>query len=166
MVCLKMLEINSNLRILSQNGDGALELDEVKKLIEENNFDCVPGMAFVPDAPNLSKVLSSFGPQQSKADFKVKKNLQDVQTSICSMLRQKYENELNSVDVGNMRWASFASFNRKVGDESVMTGKTNIVQVKNATLRFANSNSEKLFFEARFKLSLNEKRYFVSVRHD
>ncbi len=84
----------------------------------------------MPDAPNLSEVLSSFGPQQSKSDLKVKKNLDDVHNSICLILRHKYDNEFNSEDIENMRWASFASFNRQVGDESVMTGGKNIVQVK------------------------------------
>lgn len=46
-----------------------------------------------------------------------------------TLLRPMFEEEMSSDDVENMRWASFVDFDRKVGDETVMTGKANIVQV-------------------------------------
>jgi hypothetical protein len=99
-------------------------------LIKDKKQLLVPGMAFVPDAPHLCEALFSFGPQQSKPDLNGKKNLEDVQNSIMSILRHKFENEINAEDVESMRWAVFASFKRQVGDESLMTTKENIVQVK------------------------------------
>jgi hypothetical protein len=41
----------------------------------------------------------------------------------------RFKDELDSDDVENMRWATFAAFNRAVDNETVMTGKDNIVQV-------------------------------------
>ncbi len=98
-------------------------------MIQDKKHLLVPGMAFVPEAAHLCEALFSFGPQQSKPDLNVKKNLEDVQNSIMSILRHKFENEINSEDVENMRWAVFASFNRRVEDESLMTSKEKIVQV-------------------------------------
>ncbi len=105
-------------------------------MVENNNQLFAPGMAFVPEAPTLCEALSSFGPKKKKSekDRKVKKNLADVRRSIISLLKPRFEDELNSDDVENMRWATFVSFNRQVGDETVMTGKNCIVQVREDTL--------------------------------
>jgi hypothetical protein len=99
-------------------------------MINDKSQCCVPGMAFVPEAPSLCEALSSFGPHKSKSKKKNLKNVRDVQTSLLSMLKPKFENEFDAEVVENMRWSSFASFNRQVGDESVMTGGKNIVQVR------------------------------------
>ena len=107
-------------------------------MTEKENQLFVPGMAFVPDAPSVCQALPAFGPKKKKSekDRKVKKTLVDVRKSMMTMLRPKFEHELNTDDVENMRWATFVEFNRKVGSESVMTGKANIVQVKKICFNF------------------------------
>ncbi len=99
-------------------------------MINNDSQGFVPGMAFVPEAPVLCEVLSCFGPGKSKSNQEALKNVRDVQNSLLSILKPKFEDEFDSGDVENMRWSSFASFNRQVGDESVMTGGKNIVQVR------------------------------------
>ena len=115
-----------------QDGDGEIRIEELKQMTEKDSQLFAPGMAFVPDAPNLCEVLSAFGPRKKKSekDRKVKKNLNDVRKSMMTLLKPKFEHELDPDDVENMRWATFVSFNRQVGEESVMTGKDVIVQVK------------------------------------
>ena len=58
----------------------------------------VPGMAFVPDAPSLSQALPSFGPKKKRAekDRQIKKNFADVRKSMMTLLKPRFENELNS----------------------------------------------------------------------
>ena len=100
--------------------------------MEKNNKLFAPGMAFVPEASaTLCESLASFGPKKKKSekDRKVKKNLEDVRRSILSLLRPRFEDELNSDDVENMRWSTFVAVNRQVGDETVMTDRKSIVQV-------------------------------------
>lgn len=116
----------------NQDGDGELKLDEVKRMVENENQVLGCGMAFVPEAPSVCQALPAFAPRKKKPEKerKVKKTLVDVRKSMMTMLRPKFEHELNSDDVENMRWATFVEFNRKVGNVTVMTGKANIVQVK------------------------------------
>ena len=92
--------------MLDQDNDGELCMDEIKKMIENDNQLFVPGMAFIPDAPNLSEALSAFGPRTKKPEKnrKVKKNLADVRKSMMTLLKPKFENELDSDDMENMRW--------------------------------------------------------------
>ena len=61
----------------------------------------VPGMAFVPDAPPLSQALPSFGPKKKRAekDRQIKKNFADVRKSMMTLLKPRFENELNSGSV-------------------------------------------------------------------
>lgn len=115
-----------------QDGDGEIKLEALKKMTSDESQLFAPGMAFVPDAPNLCEALSAFGPRKKKSekDRKIKKNLNDVRKSMMTLLKPKFEHELDPDDVENMRWATFVSFNRKVGNESVLTGKDVIVQVK------------------------------------
>jgi hypothetical protein len=82
-----------------QDGDGELKFEEVKNMVEKPSDQLfVPGMAFVPDAPSLSQALPSFGPKQkrSEKDRKVKKNFADVRKSMMTLLKPRFENELNS----------------------------------------------------------------------
>ena len=82
-----------------QDGDGELKFDEVKTMVEGSNDQLfVPGMAFVPDAPSLSQALPSFGPKKkrSEKERKVKKNFGDVRKSMMTLLKPRFENELNS----------------------------------------------------------------------
>ena len=117
---------------LFQDGDGEIRIEELKKMNENECQLFAPGMAFVPDAPNLCEVLSAFGPRKKKSekDRRVKKNLTDVRKSMMTLLKPKFEHELDPDDVENMRWATFVSFNRQVGDDTVMTGKDTLVQVR------------------------------------
>jgi hypothetical protein len=69
-------------------------------------------MAFVPDAPNLCEALSAFGPRKKKAEKerKVKKTLLDVRKSMMTLLRPKFEHELDADDVENMRYQCYKTF--------------------------------------------------------
>jgi len=61
----------------------------------------------------------------------------------------RFEDELNSDDVENMRWATFVAFNRQVGDETFMTGRANIVQVREEQLILL--RAQDAFFRGRFR---------------
>jgi hypothetical protein len=69
-------------------------------------------MAFVPDAPNLSEALSAFGPRKKKSEKnrKVIKTLADVRKSMMTLLRPKFEHELEADDVENMRCLCYKTF--------------------------------------------------------
>ena len=62
-------------------------------------------MAFVPDAPNLCKVLSAFGPWKKNLEKEetAKKNAKDVRKSLMTLLSPQFENELEVDDIENMR---------------------------------------------------------------
>ena len=82
-----------------QDGDGELQFDEVKSMADRSDDQAfVPGMAFVPDAPSLCQALPSFGPRSKKSEkeCKAKKNICDVRKSFMSLLKPRFENELNA----------------------------------------------------------------------
>ena len=87
-----------------------------------------PGMAYVPEAPSLSLALHSFGPSRVVASHT--KNVATLGKSLLSFLKSKFEVELESKEMENLRWGTFVSFDRQVGGETVMSGRDLIVQVK------------------------------------